>query len=206
MIFVLLAASVSAAQERLPSLLARATEQGGTATNSIDVEFGVLSPSQLLSQSDLVLHGRIVSAAASLKADESFVVTKYEIAPFRVVKQNEPMMNGPRPGETTPIVLRVLGGSVVVDSRYRLTTVVPDFPESETPRIGEEMIFFMRYSIDERGVLDKKVYNLTNGPFSVFRVLDGRVRSLRRAMAGYLGDKPVLVAAFLNDLQQKLSK
>jgi hypothetical protein len=82
-ILLLLAVSALATQEPLPSLLERAKKEGGTAGNSIDLEFGVLSLPQLLSQSDLVLHGRIVGAEASLKADESFVVTKYEIAPIR---------------------------------------------------------------------------------------------------------------------------
>ena len=204
-ILLLLAVSALATQERLPSLLERAKEQGGTAANSIDLEFPVLNFPQLLAQSDLVLQGRIVEAKTSLQSDESFVVTKYEIAPIRIVKQNNPM-NPTKPGETNPIVLRLLGGTVVVDGRYHLTTNVHDFPDSDRPRVGEQMIFFMLYSVDERGVVDKKVYNLTNGPFSVFRVRDGHVQALRHAMADHLGDKPVAVAAFLSDLRQKLSK
>jgi hypothetical protein len=74
------------------------------------------------------------------------------------------------------------------------------------PRIGEEMIFFMLYSRDERGVIDKKVYNLTNGALSVFNVRDGRVQPLRHAMAQHLGAKPVTVGAFFSDLQRRLSK
>lgn len=199
------AISVASGQERLRSLLELAKGQGGTAANSIDLEFPVLNFPQLLGQSDLVLQGRIVEAKTSLKSDESFVVTKYEIAPIRIVKQNNPI-NPTKPGETNPIVLRLLGGTVVVDGRYHLTTNVPDFPDSDRPKVGEEMIFFMLYSVDERGVVDKKVYNLTNGPFSVFRVRDGHVQALRHAMADHLGDKPVAVAAFLSDLQRKVSK
>src|SRR5258705_9930386 len=150
-VFLLLAASVPGAQERSRSLLAEAKEQGATAANSIDIEYPVLSQLQLLSESDLVLSGRIVAATALLREDESWVVTNYEIAPIHVVKQTAPM-NTARPGEVTPIVLRLLGGTVVVDGRYRLTTIVPDLPESETPKLGEEMIFFMRYSVDDQGV------------------------------------------------------
>jgi hypothetical protein len=133
------------------------------------------------------------------------VVTDYEITPIHVVKQNAPM-NTARPGESTPIVLRLLGGTVVVDGRYRLTTNVPDFPESETPKLGEEMIFFMRYSIDERGVVDKNVYYLLGGPFSVFRIVNGNVQPLRGAMAKHLGNRSVAVEGFLSDLQQKVRK
>lgn len=202
---LLLAVLGSEGQERARSLLAEAREQGAKATNSIGVEFQVLSPFELLAQSDLVLRGRIVGAKTSLTPDESWVVTDYEIAPIHVVKQNAPM-NTARPGEITPIILRLLGGTVVVDGRYRLTTNVPDFPESETPKLGEEMIFFMMYSIDERGVVDKKMYYLMGGPFSVFRILNGHVQPLRSAMAKQLGNKSVAVEAFLSDLQQKLSK
>src|SRR5438445_2214723 len=101
--FLLLAVFAPEAQERPRSLLAEAKEQGAKATNSIDLEFQVLTPLELLSESDLVLRGRIVAAKTSLTSDESWVVTDYEIAPIHVVKQNAPM-NTARPGEVTPIV------------------------------------------------------------------------------------------------------
>jgi hypothetical protein len=204
-VFFLLAALVPQAQERSRSLLAEAKEQGTSATNSIDIDYPVLSQLQLLSESDLVLRGRIVAAKALLREDESWVVINYEIAPVYVVKQTAPM-NTARPGEVIPIVLRILGGTVVVDGRYRLTTVVPDFPESETPKLGEEMIFFMRYSIDEQGAVDKKMFNLTNGPFGIFRILNGHVQALRSAAAEKLGSKSMTVEVYLSDLQRKLSK
>jgi hypothetical protein len=115
-IFLLSAVLVSQAQERSRNLLAEAKEQGATASNSIDIEFPVLSQRQLLSESDLVLRGRIVAAKTSLSEDESWVVTNYEITPTHVVKQTAPM-NTARPGEVTPIILRLLGGTVVVDGR-----------------------------------------------------------------------------------------
>jgi hypothetical protein len=158
----------------------------------------VLSQLQLLSESDLVLRGRIVAVKALLREDESWVVTNYEIAPIHVVKQTAPM-NTARPGEVTRIVLRLLGGTVVVDGRYRLTTIVPAFPESETPKLGEEMIFFMRYRVDEQGVVDKKTYNLTNGRFGIFRILNGHVQALRSAAAEKLGNKSVTVEVFLSE-------
>jgi hypothetical protein len=93
------------------SLRDLARQQDGTAGTHIGADFGYMSPTELMSQSDLVLQARIVDAKSHLAPDESNVVTDYTIAPIRVVKQKRRATTA-RPGETTDIIVRRLGGQV----------------------------------------------------------------------------------------------
>src|SRR5437868_463022 len=104
------------------SLRDRAKQEGGSATTIMGFEFDVVGVPELLSQSDLVLYGRIVEAKPRLSRDESYVMTDYVIAPLRILKQTKPT-NAARPGETTQIVVNRPGGTLI-DSRYRLSTSV----------------------------------------------------------------------------------
>src|SRR5205814_7000903 len=116
---------------------------------------------------DLVLHGRITTAQAHLRPDETIVVTDYLIAPLRVVKQHQhpPIRT---PGGAMPIILRLPGGHLKEDG-LRLSTTVNAYPESESFKAGEDVIVFL--------VFDREaaVYRLAGGPFGGFRILSGRV-------------------------------
>lgn len=176
------------------SLRDRAKQEGGTATTIMDFEFDVVGVPELPSQSDLVLYGRIVEAKPRLSRDESYVTTDYVIAPLRILKQTKPM-NTARPGETTQIVVNRPGGTLI-DGRYRLSTSVDAYPESEALKKGEEAIVFLQHRANAGE------YGFTGGPFGVFRVADGRVHPMTHEVASRRGDKPAAVGAFLEELQR----
>src|SRR6266496_3921022 len=100
-VVVCLTVGVGSAQ----SLRDRAKQEGGRATTAIDVDYGIMKPSELMPASDLVLRGRIIAATPHLRADEAAVVTDYVIAPINIIKQRRPATVS-RPGESTQITIR----------------------------------------------------------------------------------------------------
>jgi hypothetical protein len=153
-----------------------------------------MSPTELMSRSDLILQARIVDAKSHLAPDESYVVTDYTIAPTRVVKQKRPATT-PRPGETTDIIVRRPGGQVT-EGNLQFGTTVNVYPESESFKVGEEIVVFLLFDMSER------VYVFTNGPFSGFRVQDGRVQPMtqRAARAPTAMPKDKDVTSFIDEL------
>jgi hypothetical protein len=174
------------------SLRDLARQQGGTAGTHIGADFGYMSPTELMSQSDLVLQARIVDAKSHLARDESNVVTDYTIAPTRVVKQKRPATTA-RPGETTDIIVRRLGGQVT-EGNLQFSTTVNVYPESESFTVGEEIVVFLLFDMSER------VYVFTNGPFSAFRVQSGRVQPMTQRAAQGRSDMPKDVTSFIDEL------
>src|SRR5262249_43749804 len=122
------------------SLRDRAKREGGSATTIMGFEYDVASVRELLAQSDLVIHGRIIEVTPRLSPDESYVVTDYVIAPLKVVKNSKPMSTA-RPGESTRIVVNRPGGRLI-DNDYRLSTNVIGDSESDALKVGEEVIVF----------------------------------------------------------------
>jgi len=102
------------------SLRERAKREGGSATTTMGFEFDVVGIPELLSQSDLVLYGRVVDVKPHLSPDESYVITDYEIAPLRAMKQTR-LVTTARPGQTTQILVSRPGG-VLIEGGYRLST------------------------------------------------------------------------------------
>lgn len=178
------------------SLRERAKQEGGSATTTMGFEFDVVGIPELLSQSDVVLYGRVVDVKPHLSPDESYVVTDYEIAPLRAMKQTR-LVTTARPGQTTQILVSRPGG-VLIEGGYRLSTSATSYPESEALKLGEEAVLFLKYRADT------KAFSFTGGPFGVFRVFDGRVQAMTHEAAQRRGDKPVPVTAFLNDLQKSV--
>ena len=176
------------------SLRERAKREGGSATTTMGFEFDVVGIPELLSQSDLVLYGRVVDVKPHLSPDESYVITDYEIAPLRAMKQTR-LVTTARPGQTTQILVSRPGG-VLIEGGYRLSTSVTSYPESEALKLGEEAVLFLKYRADT------KAYSFTGGPFGVFRVFDGRVQAMTHEAAQRRGDKPSAVNAFLDELQR----
>ncbi len=176
------------------SLRDLARQQGGSVTNGIDLDFGVEMIPALLSQADLVVHGRIIASRTRLLADESHVVTEYEVAPIRVVKQAKPMSVA-RPGETSRVLVWCVGGTLI-ENGYRLSTSVNAYPESETYKVGEEVVLFLQYRADTGA------YDLSGGPFGAFRIQGGRVQPMTREVTVRRGDKPLDLAIFLDQLQR----
>src|SRR5262249_9026172 len=138
------------------SLRDRARQEGGKATREFDVDLPVTKLPELLSQSDLVVQARVVEARTHLGPAESYVVTDYVVAPTRVIKQNPPLATS-RPGETTEIVVRRPGGRFI-EGGLEMTTGVNIYPESESFKVGEDVVVFLQYQADAR------VYYFTGGP------------------------------------------
>jgi hypothetical protein len=174
------------------SLRDLARQRGGKVESIVDVEYGAANMNELMASSDLVLRGHIADAKVHLRQDESAVVTDYVIAPIQVFKQRRPT-GVARPGETTEIVVRRPGGRLV-EGGLEMTTSVNIYPESESFKVGEDVVLFLVYNPDGR------VYNFAGGPFGACRVQDGRVYPMTRATATRRGDQPVDVATFLNGL------
>jgi hypothetical protein len=64
--------------------------------------------------------------------------------------------------ETTEIIVRRVGGQVT-EGNLQFSTTVNVYPESESFKVGEEIVAFLLFDMSER------VYVFTNGPFSAFK-------------------------------------
>ena len=174
------------------SLRDRAKREGGRAVNDISFTLPITTIPELLSQSDLVMRACIVEARSHLAPDESHVVTDYVAAPILMIKQKRPLATS-RPGETTEIVVRLAGGRLVENGLEMITTVNL-YSESESFKVGEEVVVFLDYDTDAR------VYILTGGPFGAFRLQDGRVRAMTQKASERRGDTPKDVTTFVDEL------
>ena len=86
-IVLTLGVSASAAQVNLKELARR---NGGRAVVISDAMLPVTSVAELVSQSDTIVHARIMHAVSKLTPDETRVVTAYELAPLRFFRQRAP--------------------------------------------------------------------------------------------------------------------
>jgi len=182
------------------SLREQARANGGKAENSMHAIIPVIKPPELLDKSDLVLYCRVVGSTPRLSKDESIVVTDYEVVPLRIVKQTAGISSSSKPGALPKLVVRRVGGTMLEGS-YQYSTVYDNFPE-DALRSGDDAVLFLMYSTDER------VFLLTTGLFSVFRVADGRVGAgTAEATAALRRDgTPVDLKAFLDDLESRSRK
>jgi hypothetical protein len=192
----LLVREVSAQQ----SMRLTARANGGVASNSVDYMEPILSLQELVDRSDFIIHGRITASHALLFMEDRFVGTDYTVFPFRVLKLNPTLNISRRPGLTpSAAVVRRMGGTVI-DGPERYTTKNPSFPESEAPRAGDEVIWFLRY---EPGL---QVFSLVGGSFGAFRIESGKVHPQTVEAATRRGDKPAEVSAFLQDVQERIDQ
>jgi hypothetical protein len=141
----------------------------GSVSNGITFEFEAASIGQLISQSQLVLLGRIISEWSHLSADETYVLTDYDIAPTRILRQTFPVNTG-RPGQSqaAKIVVRREGGAIT-EGNNRIATVVNVYPEEEALRVSDEVILFLTRS--RQG----DTFDLVYGPFGCFKIVSGNV-------------------------------
>src|SRR3954452_23679481 len=110
-IVLTLAVSVSAAQVSLKEL---ARLNGGRATRMAEPNLPVTTMPELVSQSDTIVHARIVRAVSKLTRDETRVVTDYELVPLRVFRQRQTKSRRV-PTAPLPLVMRIPAGRVHVD-------------------------------------------------------------------------------------------
>ena len=170
-----------------------ARQNGGSAGSVTDVCGPVPSMADVMSQSELVVHGRIVDVKTRLSLDETQVVTEYTIAPIQAFKDGRPA-SATTPGAVSKIVVRRTGGTLLTNDGLRLWTSVNIFPENECFALGEEVVAFLAYNSDTRG------YYFASGGFAAYRIRDGRVTPMTSEVVSRRGDRPVEAAVFFRDL------
>ena len=185
---------------RASSLLAQtlpdfARQQGGSARRMIGLDGPIARPAELMSKSDLVIHGRVVDVTRRLTADQVDVVTDYTVVPIQSFKERRAAAVA-RPGAVANVVVRQYGGSMVTADGLRLSTSVNVFPESESFKVGEEIIVFLT-DRPEVGL-----YRFTDGEFGAYRIRDGMVTPMTQAVAARLQVQPVKAPLFFADLQR----
>lgn len=181
--------SVSAAQVSLKEL---ARLNGGRATRMADPNLPVTTMPELVSQSDTIVHARIVRAVSRLTPDETRVVTDYELVPLRFFRQR--LTKSRVPTAPVPLVTRLPAGQVHVDG-LELVSDNSAFPEPWL-REGDECLVFLKY--------DSEIaeYIPYGGPFGMFRVVNGRVSPLTEFVAGKRHDTEKHLGSFAAELQQ----
>lgn len=184
--------STAAFGQNLPEI---ARQHGGSANSMIDIDAPISQPADLMSQADLVVHGRVTDVTVRLNTAQSNVITQYTITPIQAFKQRVIDVVSV-PGTSNKVVVQRSGGSFITEEGLRLSTTVNIFPESESFQVGEEVLLFLNYKADT------KTYTFTSGEFGAYRIRDG-IASLMTANASKRrGDKPMPSAALFADLQR----
>lgn len=191
-IVLTLGVSVSAAQVSLKEL---ARLNGGRATRMAEPNLPVTTMPELVSQSDTIVHARIVRAVSKLTPDETRVVTDYELVPLRFFRQRQTKSRVPT--APVPLVMRVPAGRVHVDG-LELVSDNSAFPEPGL-REGDECLVFLQY--------DSEIaeYIPYGGPFGMFRVVNGRVSPLTEFVAGKRHDTEKDLGSFAAELQHLMT-
>ena len=182
--------SLTAFAQTLPE---KAREHGGSARTVFDIASPIARPAELMSESDLVVNGRVTSVTIRLNEDQTDVVTEYTIAPIQALKQRR-IDTVAEPGAATKIVVRQFGGTLVTADGLHLSTSVNIFPESESFRVGEEVLVFIKSNADT------KTYRFTGGAFGAYRIQNGLASSMTERAAKRRGDQPVSASVFFADL------
>ena len=175
------------------SLVDIARQNGGSAGSMTDVCGPVSSLLDVLSQSDLVVHGRIVDVKTRLSSDETQVNTEYTIAPIQAFQDKRPASVS-TPGAVSRIVVRRTGGTLLTNDGLRLWTSINSFPENECFALGEEVVAFLAYSNGTRA------YYFASGAFGAYRIRDGLVTPMTREVVSRRGDQPVEADVFFREL------
>jgi hypothetical protein len=86
-------------------------------------------------------------------------------------------------------------------SGLQLSTTVDEFPETEAPMVGEEMILFLAPSETDSGKV-----RLSGNAFGAFRIIEGKVMALTNTAAVRRGDREQSVMVFERDVSRLLAK
>jgi hypothetical protein len=161
-----------APQER-DSLLNQARRNGGKASVMIDVNSPIPDLTILATEAALIVRGSITAVRTRLSDDEQLVVTEYDITPIRFYKGSVVGL-ADMPGRSKPLVVQRPGGALIIDG-LQLSTTVTEFPEAESLRNGEEVIFFLSPAAT------KGTFRLPTGAFGVYRIVSGQVIPMESA-------------------------
>jgi hypothetical protein len=119
-----------------------ARRQGGSATIVVNSEFPLLTVDRLVSESDLIVRGRIEKAVAILSEDESLVLTDYTLRPLDLIKQPAQFGSLAAPGVLPSIKVEVVGGDLLLEGLHLRTE--SDLHRNTTQlEVGTEYVFFL---------------------------------------------------------------
>lgn len=191
------------------SLIEVAKRSGGKATLIVAQEIPPTPLPALVDMSVLIVRGRIVRAAAHLSDDESTVFTDYVVVPLEILKRPEDLGTSTKPGATSGIVVRRLGGTVTVGDLTLRTR--PSSEAWEVPvTIGDEYLLFLNRESHAKTQVraSTTMFHLTNGPLSIFAVQEGRLKAmaLKGENATLATDRTDVVLAQVRDMVAKKSK
>jgi hypothetical protein len=156
-----------------------------------NVDSPVTTVRDLISESDVIVDAVIVRSSARLSPDETVLFTEYQLEPLRTLKRTDRAIDPMAPG-AAPLIVRRGGGRLIVDG-LELVWNSSIYPE---PMPGEldECMFFLKYDSE----IDS--YWPYGGPFGIFPVVNGRVRSLTTEVAQRRGDLDIDVATFTTQM------
>lgn len=159
-----------------PGLMDSARRNGGKSIVVIDVEPGLYSLSDVVTQSSVIVRGTVRGLTTRLSDDGKLVVTRFEVIPRKVYKGSAgPFAN--TPGQTQPLIVQRTGGDLTIDGLH-LGTHVSEFPESESFHDGEDVFLFLSPADAIKGV-----FAFTDGSFGAYRIVDGRVTAMTKRAA-----------------------
>ncbi len=142
LIVVSVGSSFAGQESTLNSKKDVARRNGGMATDKIDVEPPSMSLSELVSQSDLIIRGRLETVTARLSDDESTVFRDFAVTPIVIIKQSRGLAQASKPGPLPALTLRQIGGRLVVDGLTLVTTT--NFEDPDSPMApGQEYVLFL---------------------------------------------------------------
>jgi hypothetical protein len=149
-----------------------------------------------VAQSDMIVLARILRVAGRLTADETRVVTEYELAPLTIYAQRV-QVKSRVPTAPVPLLVQLPGGRVEVDG-LELIYDVDGFPQPGL-RVGDECFLFLQYDSQTA------VYIPYNGPFRIFQVIDGRVTALKESVPERRRDLDTDVRLFTAEVRRLLA-
>lgn len=154
-----------------------ARRNGGIATDKIDVEPPSMSLSELVSQSDLIIRGRLDTVTARLSDDESTVFRDFAVTPIVIIKQRPGLSQASRPGPLPALTLRQIGGRIVVDGLTLVTTT--NFEDRDDPMApGQEYVLFLTPAAPSPSTtmsLPASVFRLTSVAWGAYPIRNNKV-------------------------------
>jgi hypothetical protein len=126
----------------------------------------LLPISELAARADIVVDARLVRPRSRLSDDQMKVFTDYEMEPTRVLRsQIGDILTSPAPGTRTPLLLAVVGGTIVLDGKEVRAT-------SRTMKIlttgGRYLVFASRSKQNDNVLVP------VGGPAGLFEVLESK--------------------------------
>jgi hypothetical protein len=144
-------------------------ERAASAEDELNVGLGYDFPSppmlQLVTESDLIIYGHVVSATSYLSQDSMLIYSDYQIDSRRIITGLLPPAE--RPGQHSTVVVTHVGGELQLEGKRVRVILLPKLP------IGSDVILLLK-----RG--DKGKYAIVEEGYGAFAAESGAIRALAR--------------------------